>query len=150
MTTAIRAVAAPRGSLTASSVRIMSRAGIPAGSANTGPGCGNLGAGLPPVLQTEGGPLVATAGAPQFELIVSRAAPLQVGALAIGASSSSYNGLALPLDLVMFGLPGCFLYNSADALFPLVTTRRASTGSRSPCRRIPPSRAPSRMPRRSS
>ena len=30
--------------------------------------------------------------------------------------------LPLPLDLTSFGLPGCFLYNSADVLIPFVAT----------------------------
>jgi hypothetical protein len=107
--------------VTAAPAAIVSRAGLPQGATSTGAGC-NLATPLPPVLQTGGGGIIAAAGSPVFELLVSRASPNQSGVLAVGASNTSWSGTPLPLDLTVAGLPGCFLYNSVDTVFPFVTT----------------------------
>jgi FG-GAP repeat len=115
---------------------IMSRAGLPAGTTSVGSGC-HVAGGAAPVLQTGGGALVAAVGAPQFELILSRAAAFQTGALAIGASNTSWNGQPLPLDLTAFGLAGCFLHNSVDSLSPFTTTVDGLYGFPAPLPALP-------------
>ena len=43
--------------------------------------------------------------------------------ISVGVSNSIFNGQPLPLDLSIFGLAGCFLYNSADLLIPFIATQ---------------------------
>jgi FG-GAP repeat len=121
---------------TASGALLVSFAGIPAGSSSVGGGC-NVAGGPAPVLQTGGGGLVAAVGAPAFELLLSLANPGQAGALAVGASNTSWNGQALPLDLTPFGLPGCFLHNSVDTLFGFVATAGGLYGFPAPLPALP-------------
>ncbi len=116
---------------TSTSVRIMSRTGVPTGSTTAGIGC-NLAAGQPPVLQSGGGDIVASIGAPVFDLMLSRAEPLRSGLLTIGGSNTSIGALALPLDLTIMGIPGCTLYDSADGYLPLTTTAAGLRGIRAP------------------
>ncbi|HKB15555.1 MAG TPA: integrin alpha [Planctomycetota bacterium] len=106
------AIAAPGATAT---VEVFSPVG-PIGLRWFGNGCSWLSSGAPvvPSIGAIGG--LPTAGNGAFAIWVSGAQGAMAARLLTGASSSSWLGIPLPLDLGTFGLPGCFLYASPDAI----------------------------------
>ncbi|MCI0585607.1 MAG: VCBS repeat-containing protein [Planctomycetes bacterium] len=100
--------------------RLYSFVGIPPGSSLFGSGCPGSG-GAVPLLATAGGEPSVSTGNSGFRLVLSRALAGTTATLAAGASSSSWAGIPLPLDLGPFGMPGCSLLVSADVLLPATT-----------------------------
>jgi hypothetical protein len=105
-----QAAASPR-------VRIVSVAGVPAGSIALGSGCADI-AGHIPALGAFGGAPDVTNGNPGFGLMVSNLVPGATPTMIFG-TSAAWNGTPLPLDLAPLGLQGCALRTSLDVLVPL-------------------------------
>src|SRR5262249_35599600 len=57
----------------------------------------------------------------------------------VGASSSTWSFLPLPLDLTIFNMAGCYLYTSMDVSFPMTLD---STGFGQVSLNLPPIGAP--------
>jgi hypothetical protein len=71
----------------------------------------------------------AHVGAPAgFELRVENVAPGLPAVLLVGTDTTSWLGLPLPLDLALFGLPGCTLYQNAQVQFTFLTTGSGPSG----------------------
>jgi len=71
----------------------------------------------------------AHVGAPTgFDLRVENVAPGLPAVLLVGTDTTSWLGLPLPLDLALFGLPGCTLYQNAMLRFTLLTTGSGPSG----------------------
>jgi hypothetical protein len=100
-------------------IRVLSFAGVPAGSTAIGSGCPDP-AGRVPGLGAIGGLPDVTNGNPWFGLMVSNLAPGATPTVIFGYSTTSWNGFPLPLDLAQFGLAGCTLHCSLDVLNPLM------------------------------
>ena len=64
-----------------------------------------------------------------LDLTVSNLGTLDGAMWAIGFSDQFYNGLPLPLDLAILGLPGCNLLNSADTFEIAVASNSEATYS---------------------
>jgi hypothetical protein len=103
---------------------IFSTTGLPPGSAEVGSGCPGSGGVVPRIGATGGNPSSA-AGNPSFGLRVWRALGGATALVLLGASSSNWGGMALPLDLGPFGAPGCSLLVSPDVV---VVTTTSGTG----------------------
>lgn len=56
-----------------------------------------------------------------FSVRLSNLTPGTVGVLALGNSSTTWSGVALPMNLKGMGMPGCLLYVSYDFLVPINT-----------------------------
>ncbi len=113
-----------------SAVRVVSFAGVPAGSMAVGSGCPQSNGDVP-VLSAFGGQPTAITGNPAFGFVVSNAPPGVPGVLVVGGSMASWGGTSLPLSLSSAGLPGCSLFVSPDVLIPFTTsTGVASHGSK--------------------
>jgi FG-GAP repeat len=108
----------PGGLLAAGEVRVLSLAGIPAGSSSFGTGCASATTGQVPRIATYGG-VPASTGNPGFGILGSKLLPGSTSVLIAGASSASWLGTPLPLGLGQFGMPSCSLFVSADLLFTL-------------------------------
>ena len=70
--------------------------------------------GLRPSITGSGAPHIGTSG---FVTSMVGADPFAPSILIIGFNNASYLGLPLPLDLSLFGFPGCTLYQSVDVQF---------------------------------
>jgi hypothetical protein len=82
--------------------------------ASAGTGCPDA-QGTPLALGASGCPDLGAA----FTLVVTGSpANLVPAILSIGVSDASWLGLPLPLDLALFGAPGCFVYTSNEVLIP--------------------------------
>jgi hypothetical protein len=106
-----QAAASPR-------IRIVSVAGVPAGSTVLGSGCADI-AGHIPALGAFGGAPDVTNGNPAFGLLVSNLVPGATPTMIFGTSTAFWNGTPLPLDLAPLGLQGCALRTSLDVLVPI-------------------------------
>ena len=84
-----------------------------------GQGCPGSG-GLTPVISTVNG--LPSVGNQQFGIEVTEALGGTDALLFVGVSSSVWNGLPLPLDLTSYGLPGCLLEISLDAILSVPTS----------------------------
>jgi hypothetical protein len=75
-----------------------------------------------------GYPTLASVGVPtigqSFSITLAAARPNSLAVLFLGASASSWRGIPLPLDLAVYGAPGCRLYVSDEWMIS-----RASGGS---------------------
>ena len=60
-------------------------------------------------------------GQPYFELHVESAPPSAVAIVILGLNDTSFAGLPLPLDLALFGAPGCDLLTAPVLTFPAIT-----------------------------
>jgi hypothetical protein len=60
----------------------------------------------------------ANRGAAGFDLLLSRAQPSPTAVLLLGVSGTSWNNIPLPIDVSLFGLPGCSLHVSVDWTLP--------------------------------
>jgi hypothetical protein len=73
---------------------------------------------------------VAPSGLPwlgsKLALELASLPPAQPATLCAGASATSWSGLALPLDLAFFGMPGCAVRASLDLAFPLAPVQGAA------------------------
>jgi hypothetical protein len=87
-----------------------------------------LGAGC---VGTSGTPTLATVGFPDqgatFRCNVTGVRSGQPGAMLVGGSTTSWNGLTLPFDLQSLGAPGCALRTSIDVTVTLATGAGAPT-----------------------
>lgn len=73
-----------------------------------------------PVMFPIGRPILGT----PFQVNLGNAPANTGAALIFGVSTTSWNGIPLPLDLTAFGAKGCRLYVSFDATFPTATDSR--------------------------
>ena len=110
-------VFAAAGGLTALA-DILSFAGVPTGSQAFGSPCA-LASGRTPALAAFGGDPTSATGNPAFGIIVSNGRSGALGAIAMGSSTTSWGGTALPLSLAP-SLPGCSLSVSVDNLISFV------------------------------
>jgi hypothetical protein len=99
-------------------VRVVSGAGVPAGSMAFGTGCPDP-AGRIPGLGAYGGTPDVVNGNPAFGLVVSNLAPGAAPSIVFGYSTTSWGTTPLPFDLGALGLQGCTLRTSVDVLVGL-------------------------------
>ncbi|MCI0587800.1 MAG: integrin alpha [Planctomycetes bacterium] len=99
--------------------RVVSVVGVPSGSSLFGAGCAGS-AGAVPRIGTAGGPAAVGNGA--FRIVLSDALGGTSATLLAGASSVSWGGIPLPLNLGFAGLPACSLLVSPDVLLPTSTS----------------------------
>jgi hypothetical protein len=92
--------------------------GTPPGVSALGKPC-KLANGMEPRIATEGAP---TVGGP-LAVNMAGVGIGQPALLILGASSSSWNGIALPLELSSFGMPRCEAHVSPEVLISRVTQR---------------------------
>ena len=124
-------VGAPRadlgGSIDIGEVKVISLVGIPVGANSFGSGCAGS-TGVVPVLQTSGGNPDASAGNPNFLIVLSNAVPTAPTFLIVGVSNTFWAAPAIPLpaSLAAVGFPACSLAVSAEFLLP---TSTSSSGS---------------------
>ncbi|HKB15316.1 MAG TPA: VCBS repeat-containing protein, partial [Planctomycetota bacterium] len=110
----------PGGLTGAGEVTVASFVGIPPSGTVLGSGCPGS-TGFVPRIATSGG-APTSAGNASFKFHLSRALGGTLAILKIGFSSTSWLGIPLPLDLGVFGIPGCFLLVSSDIHVPVLTT----------------------------
>lgn len=111
------AISAPHavvGSTQQGAVRMLSYAGIPAGSASFGSGCAGS-SGATPLALTGGGALTS-AGNKAFKLLLTYAKPGAFVALQLGLSNTQSGATSLPSTLDNLGMPACQQLVSADFL----------------------------------
>src|SRR5262249_61198228 len=99
---------------------VASFVGIPPNGTGFGPGCAGS-TGVVPKISTSGG-TPTSAGNAAFRIHLSRALGGTLAVLKVGFSNTSWLGFPLPLDLGVFGIPGCFLVVSSDVHAPGFTT----------------------------
>ncbi len=109
------------GDSSANWIRIYS--GAPDGVATIGVGCADARGVVPRIGMTRSAAIGTT-----FSLNLSRVSPGIPAALVLGVSSTTWQGLTLPLELTMLGLRGCFLRVSPDYVVPLPTGGTGSKG----------------------
>ncbi|MBK8096055.1 MAG: hypothetical protein IPK26_03060 [Planctomycetes bacterium] len=63
-----------------------------------------------PLLSGSGSPLLGNT----YQLDLTNAPPFTVAMLAVGFNNTSWSGLPLPLDMVLWGAPGCLIQASPD------------------------------------
>ncbi len=110
---------------TAGRVVVLSSAGNGVGTPPFGAGCVASNGRVPTLRAIGGEPSVLT-GNPAFGLVIGAAEANRPAALLLGASFTSWQGLALPLDLGAYGMGSCQLLVSPDIV--VETTTRSGAG----------------------
>ena len=124
----------PGGLAAAGEALAVSFLGIPAGSSAYGTGCtGALG--VPTNLTAGGAP--TSGGNAAFALHLADALPNAACLGVLGLSNTVWGGVPLPLGLGPFGIPGCHLLVSPDAVLALATNAAGRSVLRLPVPPVP-------------